>query len=171
MPVATRHPAAGWVIPITLPVTCPAIWVDSRGNTSPFLKRWPLASGPISSGTILSGQIVINPRSRQKPYTACSMPQPAWHVRHVTNRNLFLATAFQIAAADPSFGAPPDQPRHAGKKHHQQHEYKRGRPTKQGRDHRMPEKRRTAKRHDQSAGIDVTADNRLADQKRDHMPL
>ena len=60
MPVATRHPAAGRVISISLPAARPAIGVDSSGNTSPFLKRWPLASGPIPLGPILSGQIVIN---------------------------------------------------------------------------------------------------------------
>ena len=84
---------------------------------------------------------------------------------------LFLAAAFQVAAADPLFGAAPDQAGKTGKKHHQQQEYKGCRPAKKGGDQRVPQEGRAAKRDDQAAGVDIAADHRFANQQRGQMPV
>ena len=50
MPAATRHAVAGRVIPITLPVACPAIWVVSTGaGTTVAVRIRPVEIRPPNS--------------------------------------------------------------------------------------------------------------------------
>jgi hypothetical protein len=138
-------------------------------------------SCPGSAGKLMSYGFCLNWRclsgesSRKPERTTCLLTHRRWlgkvHDNHVAYSVSLFAAAFQVAATDTTFCAPPDQPCNASKKHHQQQKDKCRRPTKQGGDHRVPEEWRAAKRHDQTARVDIPADYRLSDQERGQMPV